>query len=66
LTTVEEKEVTNTWGQNCYFSNGTNYSAGVITIIPKNIKFVEESVIKDANGRFIILTGYSRKANHNS
>jgi exonuclease III len=57
LTANEEAEVKNRWGHNCYFSNGTNYSTGVVTIIPKDISFTEESVIKDDQGRYIILTG---------
>jgi hypothetical protein len=54
---TDENEVKRVWGPNCYFSHGTNKSSGVVTIIPKKIKFVEENVIKDNDGRFLIVTG---------
>jgi exonuclease III len=57
ITELLQNEIRDTWGPNCYFSNGSNFARGVITIIPKEITFIEEEVIYDTDGRFIVIKG---------
>jgi exonuclease III len=52
-----EEGIKKTWGENCFFSNGTSSARGVITIIPNNFDFSLESTVCDNDGRYIILTG---------
>ena len=52
-----ETEIKKAWGENCYFSNGSNNARGVITIIPKEISFIEQKVEYDTEGRYIVLSG---------
>ena len=43
------------WGGQIYFSHGTSCARGVAVLVPKNMSFIIENLIKDDNGCFILL-----------
>ena len=53
----EEDGIYKKFGENCYFSHGTNYSSGICIIIPKCIEFKLIKAEKDNDGRYLIVSG---------
>lgn len=54
-TQTDVKIWTSQWGGDLYYSNGTNNSKGVITLIRKNLDYKLNKEISDTNGRQLIL-----------
>jgi exonuclease III len=45
------------WGGAIYISSGTSHSKGVAILIPKNMTHKINNVIKDQDGRYLLING---------
>lgn len=57
LTDLEHTKLKRDWVGQVYYSSFNSKSRGVAILIHKNLPFVLERVVKDEEGRFVVITG---------